>query len=161
MARILLNLDTKPFSPYRGGREGGLERHFMDEVMNPDDKKTQPMSKWWLYFRLLQILDSWIKIRVIWKVRRLGAENGQFRHNRASNVELGMKILPKGNNWVQSSFSTNFGGKLSFILCFLFPECLHCCYIEYFHCSYLYNYYNYSRTFCIKCWVSAFHTQIW
>jgi hypothetical protein len=45
MARILLNLDTKPFSPYRGGREGGLERHFMDEVMNPDDKKTQPMSK--------------------------------------------------------------------------------------------------------------------
>jgi hypothetical protein len=45
MARILLNLDTKPFSPYRGGREGGLEGHFMDEVMNPDDKKTQPMSK--------------------------------------------------------------------------------------------------------------------
>ncbi len=30
----------------------------------------------------------------------------------------------------------------------------------YFHCSYLYNYYDYSRTLCIKCWVSAFHTEI-
>jgi hypothetical protein len=27
-------------------------------------------------------------------------------------------------------------------------------------CSYLSNCYNYSRTLCIKCWVSAFHTQI-
>jgi hypothetical protein len=24
----------------------------------------------------------------------------------------------------------------------------------------LYDYYNYSRTLCIKCWVSAFHTEI-
>jgi hypothetical protein len=31
----------------------------------------------------------------------------------------------------------------------------------YFHCSYLYIYYNYySRTLCIKCWVSAFHSKI-
>jgi hypothetical protein len=28
------------------------------------------------------------------------------------------------------------------------------------HCSYMDNYYNYCRTLCIKCWVSAFHTQI-
>ncbi len=28
------------------------------------------------------------------------------------------------------------------------------------HFSYTYNLYNYSRTLCIKCWVSAFHTQI-
>ncbi len=28
----------------------------------------------------------------------------------------------------------NFGGKLSFILSFLSPELVHCCYI-YFHCS--------------------------
>jgi hypothetical protein len=32
----------------------------------------------------------------------------------------------------QSSFSTNFGGKLSFIQFFLFPERLHCCYIYIF-----------------------------
>jgi hypothetical protein len=51
----------------------------------------------------------------------------------------------KRNNWTQTSFSTNFGGKLSFIPSFLFPERLHCCYI-YFHHSYLYNNYNYSRT---------------
>ncbi len=40
-----------------------------------------------------------------------------------------------------------------------FPERLHCCYID-FHCSYLYSYYNSSRTLCIKCWDSAFRTEI-
>jgi hypothetical protein len=55
---------------------------------------------------------------------------------------------------------------LSFTLSFFFPERLHCFYIG-FHCSYLYRYYNSSRTLCIKClrfsisyWVSAFHTEI-
>jgi hypothetical protein len=58
--------------------------------------------------------------RVIWKVRQLGGENGQFWHNRASNTELGMKILQKEITGTQTSFSTNFGGTLSFILCFSF-----------------------------------------
>jgi hypothetical protein len=40
-----------------------------------------------------------------------------------------MKILQKEIIGIQTSFSTNFGGKPSFILCFLFPERLHCCYI--------------------------------
>jgi len=67
-----------------------------------------------------------------------------------------MKILQNEIIETQTNFSTNFGGKLSFIVSFLFPERLHhCCYI-YFHCSYLYNYYNYSRTLCIKYWVSDF-----
>ncbi len=47
----------------------------------------------------------------------------------------------------------------SFILSFIFPERLHC-YYTCFHCSYLYDYYSYSRTLCIKCWVTAFHTEI-
>jgi hypothetical protein len=38
---------------------------------------------------------------------------------------------------------------------FLFPESLHWCYV-YFHRSYLYNYYNYSLTLCIKYCVSDF-----
>jgi hypothetical protein len=29
-----------------------------------------------------------------------------------------------------------------------------------FHCSYLYSYYNSSRTLCIKCWDSAFRTEL-
>jgi hypothetical protein len=72
-----------------------------------------------------------------------------------------MKILQRLITGTQTSFPTNFGGgKLSFILSFLFPECLlHCCCI-YFHCSYLYNCYNYSGTLCINCWVSAFQTEI-
>jgi hypothetical protein len=98
-------------------------------------------------------------IRVIHKVRRLGGENGQFRLNRASNMWLGMKILQNKITGTQTSFSSNFGCKLSCILSFLFPERLHFGYI-YFPCSYLYACYNYSQTLCIKCWVSAFHTEI-
>jgi hypothetical protein len=51
-----------------------------------------------------------------------------------------MKILQREITETQTSFSIKFGNKLSFILSFLFPERLHCCYM-YFHCSYLYNYY--------------------
>jgi hypothetical protein len=70
-----------------------------------------------------------------------------------------MKILQNEMTRTQTSFPTNFGGKLSSIPSFLFLERLHCCYM-YFHCSYLYNYYNYRWTLCIKCWVSAFPTEI-
>jgi hypothetical protein len=90
----------------------------------------------------LQVASHMIYItrnnRVIGKVGRLGRKNGQFRHNRASNTELGMKILQNKIIGTQISFSTNFGGKLSSILSFLFAERL--------HCRYLYNYYKYSRT---------------
>jgi len=66
-----------------------------------------------------------------------------------------MKILQNEINGTQTSFSTNFGGKLSFILSFLFPERLHCCYI-YFHCSYLYNNYNYSLERCALSFIISF-----
>jgi hypothetical protein len=39
------------------------------------------------------------------------------------------KFLQKEITGTQTNFSTNFGGKLSFILSFVFPERLHCCYI--------------------------------
>jgi hypothetical protein len=71
-----------------------------------------------LGFLILRFLAGY---RVTCKVRQLGGKNGQFRHNRASNAGLGMKILQKGKTWTKTSFSTNFSGKLSFILCFLFP----------------------------------------
>jgi hypothetical protein len=46
-------------------------------------------------------------------------------------------------------------------LSFLFPErLLAVTYIPISTCSYLYNYYNYSQTLCIKCWVSEFHNKI-
>jgi hypothetical protein len=75
--------------------------------------------------------------RVIHEFSRLGGESGQFRHNRASNPELGMKILQSKITGTQTSFPK------SLIPAFLFPERR--------HCSYLYNYYNYSSTICIKC----------
>jgi len=63
-----------------------------------------------------------------------------------------MNILQSEIIETQTSFSTTFGGKPSFHPLFPFswalPPLLG--YI-YFHCSYLYNYYNYSRTLCIKC----------
>jgi hypothetical protein len=41
----------------------------------------------------------------------------------------------------------------------IFPERLHCCYID-FHCSYLYSYYyDSSQTLNIKCSYSAFRTE--
>jgi hypothetical protein len=46
-----------------------------------------------------------------------------------SNAELGMKILQSEITGTQTSFSTNFGGKMSFIMSFIFPERFHCCYI--------------------------------
>ncbi len=48
------------------------------------------------------------------EVTRLGGQNCQFRHTRpSSNMELGMKILQNQITGTQTSFSTNFGGKLS------------------------------------------------
>jgi len=89
--------------------------------------------------------------RVNGKVGRLGHKNGQFRHNRASNTELGMKILQNKILGTQISFSTNFGGKLSSILSFLFSERLHCCF--------LYNYCKYSRTCALK--MMSFSISYW
>jgi hypothetical protein len=68
--------------------------------------------------RLVFELKKWVMFMsnfdmyniVIRKVRWLGGENGQFWHNRTSITGT------------QSTFSTNFGGKLSFILSLLFPE---------------------------------------
>jgi hypothetical protein len=110
--------------------------------------------------------------RVIHQFTQLGGENGQFLHNRPSNAWLGMKIL---QNKIELSVKSGDLGvrtmmddcdpklvfppsKLSFILSFLFPERLHSCYVQiYFDCSYVNDYYNYSWTLYIKCWVSAFH----
>ncbi len=35
---------------------------------------------------------KYIDIEVICKVRRLGGENGQFRHSNESNAQLGMEF---------------------------------------------------------------------
>jgi hypothetical protein len=67
--------------------------------------------------------------KVICKIRLLGGEKGQFRRNRPSNASLGMKILQNKITGTQTRFSTNFGGKLSFIMSFIFPQRFHCCYI--------------------------------
>jgi hypothetical protein len=68
------------------------------------------------------------------------------------------KNLQKSTLAFNGGWNSDFDGFLSFTLSFLFPERLHCCYID-FHRSYLYSYYNSSRTLCIKCWDSAFRTE--
>ncbi len=101
-------------------------------------------------------------IEVICKVRRLGSENGQFLHNRASNVKLGMKFY-------KMKQMKQLGPKLVFPpilvingisspLSFFLSASTSATHI--FHRSYLYNYYNYFRSLCIKCRVSTFHTEI-
>jgi hypothetical protein len=49
------------------------------------------------------------------KVPQLGGKNSQFQRNRTSNTEGGMKIYQNEIIGTQTSFSTNFGGKLSFL----------------------------------------------
>ncbi len=80
-------------------------------------------------------------------------KSGKDRVSTPSLVIHRVRFLKK----LQKS-SENHQFFLSFTLSFFFPERLHCCYID-FHCSYLYNYYNSSRTLCIKCRDSAFRTE--
>ncbi len=95
-----------------------------------------------------------------------------FRLNIESIIEISVKsVKDSTSTWVWSYTGWDYKKKscklrkpwwfLSFnpFLFFFFPERLHCCYIH-FHCSYLYSYYNSSRTLCIKCWDSAFRTEI-
>jgi hypothetical protein len=49
------------------------------------------------------------------EVPQLGGKNSQFQHNRTSNMEGGMKILQDEITGTQTSFSTNFGSKPSFL----------------------------------------------
>jgi hypothetical protein len=103
-------------------------------------------------------------IRVIRKARKTQYQNPEFGQTQCEIKKKPSKkyisIQPRGGGeGGRPSEKQPFLCKLSFILSFVFPERLYISY-RYFHCSYLYNYYNYSRTLCIKCWVSAFHTEI-
>ncbi len=96
-------------------------------------------------------------IYIIRKVRkRQGAYPSLVMHGLRfkKNMQKGTLAF-KGGDETQKII--NFYCFLSFTVAFFFPERLHCCYID-FHCSYLYSYYNSSRTLCIKCWDSAFRT---
>ncbi len=79
--------------------------------------------------------------KVVHKVRGTRMASFGIMEHQMLNWESN---FTKAKNWTQTR-------KLSFIPSSLFPQRLHCCYI-YFYWSYLYNYYNYSRTLCIKCW---------
>jgi hypothetical protein len=62
-----------------------------------------------------------------------------------------MKILQNEITGTQASFSTNFGGKLSFILSFLLHEPSNVA---------TYYFTAIACTNTIKCWVLAFHIEI-
>jgi hypothetical protein len=88
-----------------------------------------------------EVRNLWY-IRVIRKVRQTQHQNREFGHSQG---EIKKKPAKKyisiqwgggEGEWGETQKTINFGSKLSFILSFLFPERLHCCYI-YFHCSYL------------------------
>ncbi len=89
--------------------------------------------------------------------------DSKFHTEYKTNLQKSTLAFKRG----ETQKTINFGGKLSFILSFLFPERLHYSYIAstaatlYFHCSCLYNDYNYSWFLCIQCWVSKFHTEIY
>ncbi len=57
---------------------------------------------------------SFIDIKVIHNVWRLGGENGQFRHNRGIKCIIGNEISQNEITGTQTSFSAKFGDKRSF-----------------------------------------------
>ncbi len=71
------------------------------------------------------------------------------------NLQKGELPL-KGGGETQKTI--NFDGSWVSPCLNFFPERLHCCYLD-FYCSYLYSFYNSSRTLYIKCWDSAFRTE--
>jgi hypothetical protein len=101
--------------------------------------------------------------RVICKVMKTQHQYPEFGHKEGEiqkrNMQKSTLAFKRGGGKAWNSKNHQVWGKLSFTLSFFFRERLHCCHL-YFQCSYLYSYYYSSRTLCIKCWVSAFHTQI-
>jgi hypothetical protein len=89
-------------------------------------------------------------IRVILKVRKRQHQNPEFGCKRGEKPAK-KYISIKGGD---TQKTINFGGKLSFICLLLLCDRLDCCYVLY-DWSYMYRYYNYSRTLCIKCWLLA------
>ncbi len=81
--------------------------------------------------KIVELVVSWEDIRVIRKVRQTQHQNPEFGHTQGEIFKKPAKkyISIQGREGVKT---INFGGKLGFILSFLFPERLHCCYI-YFH----------------------------
>jgi hypothetical protein len=87
--------------------------------------------KTWGFFSPLLFLPF---MRVIRKVRKTQPQNPEFGHTQGETQKTPTKKYIKISMGGETQKTINFGGKLSFILSFLFPERLHCCYI-YFHCS--------------------------
>ncbi len=72
-------------------------------------------------------------IRVIRKVRKTQHQKPEFDHTQGANIKKTCKkkyISIQGGDETQKT-TMNFGGKLSFIVSFLFHERLHCCYIHF------------------------------
>ncbi len=113
-----------------------------------------------MVFRFLEkVADFLCDIRDIHKVRRRQQQYPEFGHTRCEIQKKPAKkyISIKGGGGVKLR-KPSILIVPEWTVSFFFPERLHYCYID-FHCSYLYSYYNSSRTSCIKCWDSAFRTE--
>jgi hypothetical protein len=99
--------------------------------------------EYWMIFSLKSKLNHSRKCRSNWNVPLVLLEISWWSgFNGIYLVRFGFRVF-----WPCLSFFLSASSAATYI------------YI-YFHCSYLYNCYNYlPRTLCIKCWVSAFRTQ--
>jgi len=91
-----------------------------------------------------------IPIRVIRKIRKKQHQNPEFGHTQGEILQKPAKKYTSIRGGGETQRTIIFCGKLSFILSFVYHERPQCCHI-YFHCSYPYDYYNYSQPFYIKC----------
>jgi hypothetical protein len=127
----------------------------------PQQKKSEPVLDCRLYTKEKKMMKSFgnssavatgfvlgtlIRNKAICEVRQTQHQNPEFGHTQGEIQKTPAKKYisiqgTEGGQGGETQKTINFGGKLSFILSFLVPARLHCCYI-YFHCSYLYNYNN-------------------
>jgi hypothetical protein len=105
------------------------------------------------YWAVSHGYHKWIILGIKWVSKNYSGHPGYHMGIRVIRSKVRQTQHQNPQSWGGIQKTNNFGGRLSFILSFLFLERLHCCYI-YFRCSY------YSRTLCIKCWVSAFRTEL-
>jgi hypothetical protein len=67
--------------------------------------------------------------RVIRKARKTQHQNPEFGRTQGEIKRKPAKKVHEHSTGDETQKTMNFGGKLSFIVSFLFPERLHCCYI--------------------------------
>jgi hypothetical protein len=121
-----------------------------------------PVSNYYTLFISSEVLDVFcaIEISVKWgkdntSTLSLVIHRVRFKKKKKNLQKTTLAFKGMGG---ETQKTINFDGSSVSPCLSFFLRASTACYIH-FRCSYLYSYYNSSRTFWIKCWDSAFRTE--